>query len=67
MKIFNKIFNIIIFILLIPIIPFFWERFKLCTEYQQMKKIENWFNKKFGWFFCPPYKQGKEEQNKIYK
>jgi len=30
------------------------------------RKFENWFNKKFGWILCPPYKQGKEELNSKY-
>jgi hypothetical protein len=29
-------------------------------------KFENWFNQKFGWFFCPANKQGKEDRNSIY-
>lgn len=33
----------------------------------KLKAFEYWFNKKFGWFFCPPDKLGKEEQNSIYK
>lgn len=31
------------------------------------KKFSSWFDNKFGAFFCPPYKQGKEKQNAIYK
>lgn len=27
------------------------------------KKFEIWFNSKFGWFFSPKHKQGKEERN----
>lgn len=30
------------------------------------KKLESWFNKKFGWFTHPSSKQGKEEKNSIY-
>jgi len=26
------------------------------------KKFSNWFDLKFGWFFCPPSKQGKEHR-----
>lgn len=31
------------------------------------KKFYNWFNSNFGWFFNPPTKQGKENQNSKYK
>lgn len=67
MKVIWKILNIIVFIMAIPFIPFFWERFKLCSEYKYFNKFEKWFNQKFGWFFSPPTKQGKENKNKIYK
>ena len=32
-----------------------------------MKKFEAWFNKKFGWFFNPSDKLGKENQNSQYR
>lgn len=31
------------------------------------KDFSNWFNRRFGSFFNPPYKQGKEKQNSIYR
>lgn len=31
------------------------------------KKVENWFDKNFGWFFNPSRKQGKEKRNEKYK
>ena len=32
-----------------------------------INKFESWFNKKWGWFFCPSTKLGKEKQNARYK
>ncbi len=32
----------------------------------KLQQFEAWFNNKFGWFFCPAGKQGKEERNSIY-
>jgi len=34
---------------------------------KMFKKFNDWFNKKFGAFFNPPSKLGKEIQNSIYK
>lgn len=51
----NKYLNLII------------DMFKKRSNKKSLKKSFNWFDKKFGWIFCPPYKLGKEEQNKIYK
>jgi hypothetical protein len=28
-----------------------------------LKRFENWFDKKFGWFLSPNSKQGKEHKN----
>jgi len=33
----------------------------------KLKNIKDWFNRNFGWFFSPPYKQGKEHRNKKYR
>jgi len=33
----------------------------------KFKLFTNWFNTKFGWFFNPSSKQGKEERNSKYK
>tara|TARA_B100000809_G_scaffold241084_1_gene263970 strand:- start:924 stop:1031 length:108 start_codon:yes stop_codon:yes gene_type:complete len=34
---------------------------------KNLKKSIDWFNQKFGAFFCPTSKQGKKKQNSIYK
>lgn len=42
------------------------DMFRKRTRDAKKQTFEQWFDRKFGWFFCPPSKLGKTKKNKRY-